>query len=75
MHLTAPRARRHLSDNNSAVAEPCGSMPFQFEERNVHGTGRSGHPPVTQLGRKTINALTFKPDHSVGAGQSRWCSL
>ena len=25
-------------------------------------------PPVTQLGRKTINALTFKPDHSVGTG-------
>ena len=23
-------------------------------------------PPVTQLGRKTINVLTFKPDHSVG---------
>ena len=27
-------------------------------------------PPVSQLGRKTINALTFKPDHSVGAGQA-----
>ena len=27
-------------------------------------------PPVTQLGRKTINVLTFKPDHSVGAGQA-----
>ena len=28
-------------------------------------------PPTIQLGRETVNALTFKPDQSTGAGQGR----
>ena len=27
-------------------------------------------PPATQLGRETVNALTFKPDQSTGTGQT-----
>ena len=56
-------------------------MPYAHMQPGIPATGSGNDhraklaaqlryaPPVIQLGGETVNALTFKPDRSTGAGQ------
>ena len=57
-----------------------GDLVHQTLERalrtlEVDGSPANAAPPTIRLGRETVNALTFEPDQSPGAGQQNSAPL
>ena len=54
---SACQGQTRLRGSHSAFAEPSGSWRFQLEERNLHGAGDGGHPPVVAGERDRLTVI------------------